>query len=123
MKKISMLFLIIIILSCAPLPNVQPKEKSNLTIGMVKKHIMKGVTDQAEILEIFGAPNLITINKKNEEVWNYNKMSFVSSGGIAGDVLFGSRVINTSTTSSFDLIIIFDEENIVKNFNVISSSY
>lgn len=108
---------------CAPLPDVQPKQKSNLTVGMVKTKVTKGQTAQAEILELFGAPNLVTKNKNDDEVWNYNRMSFEVGAGTTSDVWLGSRALSTATTSSFDLIIIFDENGIVKNYSIISASY
>lgn len=50
--------------------NAEPTQKSNLTFGVVKSKIIKGNTTQSEILEIFGAPNLVSKNKSNNEVWN-----------------------------------------------------
>ena len=58
--------------------NAEPTQKSNLTFGVVKSKIIKGNTTQSEILEIFGAPNLVSKNKSNNEVWSYNKMSVVN---------------------------------------------
>lgn len=114
---------LLFITSCAPMPNVQPKQKSNLTVGMVKTQVKKGLTNQAEILNLFGAPNLVTQNRHNDEVWNYSKMSFESGSGVSSDVWLGSRALSTTTTSSFDLIIIFDKDSIVKEYSIISASY
>lgn len=114
----------LIILGCTTYPETEPKQKSNLTVGTVKSQIVKGETSQAEILELFGAPNLVTLNKEENEVWNYNKMSFDSMGASSSMFLgFGSKAITTSTTSSFDLILIFDAEDIVINYSIISASY
>ncbi|MEE9165834.1 MAG: hypothetical protein V3U24_00005 [Candidatus Neomarinimicrobiota bacterium] len=114
---------VLLIVSCAPMPVVEPTQKSNLTVGMVKTKIVKGETNQADVLELFGAPNLVTINQDEYEVWNYNRMSFKTGSGEAGDVWLGSRALSTSTTSSFDLIITFDENDVVKDYSMISSSY
>jgi|TARA_B100000315_G_C14448313_1_gene527895 hypothetical protein len=126
MKKLIILSgvsLLLLATSCAPMPNVQPKQKSNLTVGMVKTQVKKGVTNQAEILQLFGAPNLVTQNRNDDEVWNYSKMSFEAGAGAADDVWLGSRALSTATTSSFDLIIIFDDKSIVKDYSIISASY
>lgn len=123
LKSIFTLSLLLIISACAPYPKLEPTQKSNLTVGTAKTKIIKGETSQAEILELFGAPNLITINKDNDEVWNYNRMSVQKMGARADDIWFGSRAISSMTTSSFDLIIIFDEKDIVKNYSIISTSY
>lgn len=114
----------LIMFGCTTYPETEPKQKSNLTVGTVKSQIVKGETSQAEILELFGAPNLVTLNKDENEVWNYNRMSFDSMGASAPMFLgFGSKAISTSTTSSFDLILIFDVEDIVINYSIISASY
>lgn len=115
--------LLLLATGCAPMPNIQPKQKSNLTVGMVKNKVIKVETNQAEIMEMFGAPNLVTKNKDDDEVWNYNKMSFESGTGTARDVWLGSRALATATTSSFDLIIIFDDNSVVKDYSIISASY
>lgn len=67
-----------------PPPEVQPKA-SLLTPGMVKKHIEVGRTTQAEILEIFGPPDMITKSGRGE-MWGYDKLSDEggSGGGKAG---------------------------------------
>lgn len=104
----------------------QPAQKSNLTMGMVKTEIIKGRTTQTEVLKLFGAPNLITKNRSNDEVWNYNRMSFDSvSGSDSGFAIFwsGSRALSSATTQSFDLIIVFDGGDIVKDYSVVSASY
>jgi UDP-galactopyranose mutase len=47
--------------------NAESTQKSNLTFGVVKSKIIKGTTSQAEILQIFGSPNLTTKNKSNND--------------------------------------------------------
>jgi len=78
MKKILLVGLLsFFIMGCA---SVQPAQKSNLTVGMVNKTIVKGQTTQNDILQTFGAPNIITKNKSGKEVWTYDKVSAASSG-------------------------------------------
>ena len=84
--------------------NAEPTQKSNLTFGVV------------------GAPNLVSKNKSNNEVWSYNKMSVVNKQG-GTDFLFGARASQSSSTQSFDLIITFDSNDIVSDYSVISTSY
>ena len=131
LKTIKLLFPFFVILSftfCATIPQDNDEAHgSKLTVGMVKKEIKKGITNQAEIMQIFGAPNLVTKNRKGDEVWNYNRMSF-KSVSTRGDSLFlfysgGSKAVASTTTKSFDLIIIFDENDIVKDYSVIAASY
>lgn len=54
-------------------PDLQPKA-SALTPGMVVKHIQKGKTTQAEIMEVFGPPDMVT-RSGSGEMWGYDKVS------------------------------------------------
>ena len=77
MKKIFCLILTIFLIGCSNTSTI-PEQKSNLTVGMIKKEIIKGKTTQSDILSIFGSPNIITTNSKGNEVWNYSKSSYQS---------------------------------------------
>jgi len=127
MKRIIVMLLCFGLLGCATFPmSREPVQKSNLTVGTIKKEIVKGQTTQAEILKLFGSPNLITKNRRNNEVWNYNKMSHEAKRGTDGITLIlwgGSRAMSATTTKSFDLIIEFDQNDIVKDYSIISASY
>jgi outer membrane protein assembly factor BamE (lipoprotein component of BamABCDE complex) len=88
--------------------------------------IKKGETTQADILKIFGSPNLVTKNRDNDEVWNYNRMSYEAAyGSDAGGFIFwgGSRAVSSTTVKSFDLIIIFDNNDVVKDYSIIAASF
>jgi len=119
--------IIIIILNCASYPKeTQPVQKSNLTAGTVKKEIIKGKTMQSDVLQLFGSPNLMTMDSDGNEVWNYNRMSYtITTGSEGGSLIFwsGSRAMRSSTTQSFDLIIVFDKKNVVRDYRVISAAY
>lgn len=125
MKKILYLILATSLFVAGCSNNAVP-QKSNLTYGVIKKEIIKNETTQAEVLALFGAPNLITKNRSNDEVWSYNKMSVEKNGSDkSGWLLFvaGGTNKSASTTSSFDFIVIFDKNDIVKDYSVISSKY
>ncbi|MFK4785167.1 hypothetical protein [Fusobacterium sp. MFO224] len=124
MKKIIYL-LIIMSLVLGGCSNSKP-QKSNLTYGMIKSKVKKGRTSQSDLLRIFGAPNLVTKNGDNNEVWSYNKMSVDRK--YQGDKTWKIFTIDqgansSSTTSSFDFIIVFDDFDIVKDYSVITSNY
>lgn len=118
---------LISILNCSCTPKqTQPVQKSNLTAGTVKKEIVKGETMQADVLKLFGSPNLMTMDSDGNEVWNYNRMSYTTTTGSDGGTLifwWGSRAMRSSTTQSFDLIIVFDKNQIIKDYRVISAAY
>lgn len=113
--------------ACANYPKAeQTPQQSTLTFGMVKSRITKGQTTQDEILKMFGSPNIVTKNKANDEVWNYNRMAYkAASGADSTGVLFwsGARAMSTTTTESFDLIIIFDNDDVVKDYSVVSAKF
>lgn len=102
--------------------NAEPTQKSNLTFGMVKSKIIKGQTTQGEILEIFGSPNMITKNKSNDEVWSYSKTSTQDRRG-GSETMFGSRSSSNTSSQSFDLIITFNDKDIVKDYSILSTSF
>jgi uncharacterized protein YcfL len=119
---------LVLIAGCASFPKVnESAQQSNLTHGNVKSQITKGQTTQAEILQIFGAPNITTKNKSQQEVWNYHKISYESFGAQKDDIYFflqgGSRAFSSTTSRSFDLIITFDDKDIVTDYSVISAQF
>ena len=125
---IVLLFIAPLITSCATFPEVDRSEqRSNLTSGMVKTRLVKGKTIQAEVLEIFGAPNITTRNSEGHEVWNYHKISYESYGARKDDVYWflqgGSRAISSTTSRSFDLIITYDKNDVVIDYKMISSQF
>lgn len=91
-------------------------------MGMVKSKVVKGETTQDEILKLFGSPNLVSKNKSNREVWSYNKMSVENKAG-STDIFAGQRASQSSSSKSFDLIITFDENDIVADYSVVSTAY
>ena len=126
-----MLLLVMFLPGCATFPKPdESTQQSNLTQGVTKAKIIKGQTTQAEILQLFGAPNITTKNKNQQEVWNYHKISYESFGAakrdayfFLGDSLGGSRAITSTTSRSFDLIITFDEHDVVSDYSVVSAQF
>jgi len=115
--------LVLLVGGCA---SVQPVQKGNLTAGMAKTKIIKGVTSQNDILEVFGAPNIITKNKSGNEVWTYDKASVeTGTSSIYGTILLVGGVGSRSSTSAstFTLMIEFDDKNIVKDYSYRAASF
>ncbi len=99
---------------------------SNLTVGEAKRTITKGTTTQSEILTTFGSPNLVSNNKDGNQVWAYNRMSADSYSGSEGGSLIlwgGSKAVSSTTVKSFDLIITFNNKDVVEDYKVIYASY
>lgn len=129
MKKIIFLFLILFS-TFACTNTVVIDQRSNLTVGFIKKNVIEGETNQSDILTFFGAPNIITTNSKGNEVWNYAQSNYQSNSrnrGSAWDLgVFGtssSSVLSNSSTASFNFIIVFNSKGIVESYKVVSASF
>ncbi len=115
---------------CIATQPVQPAadSKNPLTTGQVQITLKKDVTTQAEVLEVFGAPNLVTLNSSGEEIWTYQKNATVanatSSSAYGTIILFGASTRSSGLEQSsrtMTLIIKFKETNGVKRVSDFSS--
>ena len=125
-------------------------QKSNLTAGMVKKYVKVGKATQADLLTVFGAPNIITRDRDGNEVWTYDRQSMASvseiaawnAGGsvtVAGAGLAGSTPVggvasgggsagkssNTGQVSSatFTLMLTFGANDVVKDYRMMATQF
>lgn len=126
-------FSLIGLTACVQVPSVQGDTNNPLTQGQVTLSLRKLQTTQTEVLEKFGAPNLVTSNSDGEESWTYQKHATVASAssnsGFATIILAGA----TTTRSGFEqssrtmtLIIKFKDINgvkVVSDFTSRASSF
>jgi hypothetical protein len=102
--------------------------KNQLTTGQVQITLRKDTTTQPEVLEAFGAPNLVSLTSDGIEVWTYQRNATVaasSSSSVYGTIiLFGA----SSRTAGFEqssrtmtLIIKFKETGGIKRVSDFSS--
>ena len=126
-----------ICLCFALLAGCSQSRPSALTPGAAKKHIVPGETTQAEVIEVFGTPNVIT-RKHGNEMWVYDKVSsrttsaafgagglgggFGSSGFGGGGLAAGAASTERSETTVM-LIIYFDEKDIVKDYKISQTKF
>ena len=104
----------------------QTPQKSNLTYGNVKKNVIKGKTTQTEVLQLLGSPNIVTKNTKGQEVWTYTRQSFdAKSGSFGGGIIIlgGQKAFSSAATSSFDLIVTFNQNEVVEDYSVVASQF
>tara|TARA_Y100000996_G_scaffold409183_1_gene389443 strand:+ start:1030 stop:1464 length:435 start_codon:yes stop_codon:yes gene_type:complete len=118
--------------SVPPAPSFPSNPAKDLTQGIFENQIRKGMS-QAEILETLGAPNILTKNSLDEEVWTYDKeesqknetervnygQRTLTKGFFT--FLFGGKssyVLSTTTneTKSLTIIITFNENKKVRDF-------
>ena len=112
---------------------------SALTQGNVQMNVLVGQTTKADVLDTFGAPNVTTRNSEGEEVWSYQRAARVSQSssrsGLWNILLFpGGRGagggLGTASSTGFEtgsrmitLIIKFDANDVVADFNSRSATF
>ena len=126
------------------------QQKSNLTAGMVKKYVKVGEATQADILTVFGAPNIITRDKDNNEVWTYDRQSIASAsevaewnaagrvgavaGGLVGSTAVGGgasiggssgkgSTAGQVSSATFTLMIKYDEHDVVQDYRMMATQF
>jgi len=58
---------------------------SNLSYGTVTAVVKKNVTTQAELIDLFGGPNISTTDKDGTETWVYERTASMSDSAGAAD--------------------------------------
>ncbi len=109
----------------------EPAAGSNpLTHGNVQLNLKTGATTQAQVLEVFGAPNVTTIDASGQEVWTYQRHATVSRHSSQRKywtvvLLGGSGNADgfEQTQRTMTLIVRFDARKIVSDFGSRSSEF
>lgn len=128
---------ILVALGCAMLsscatsaPAPVDQRNSALTSGNVSMNLKVGETTQAQVLEVFGAPNIVTMDGARNTVWSYQRHATVSQASGSSNywtiVLTGgsNQAAGFSTTQrTITLIIKFDDKNVVSDFRSRSSDF
>ncbi|MFC3175824.1 hypothetical protein [Undibacterium amnicola] len=122
------LVLVISLSACVQVPSIASNSANTLTPGQVTLTLKKNQTTQTEVIEKFGAPNLVTSNADGEESWTYQKHAIVSTASSTSAFATIILVGASTTTSGFEqssrtitLIIKFKEINGVKLVSDFSS--
>ena len=96
MKKIITLICIFILSSCGSdyhAKQIGEAKIANMTVGKIQRELKIGMPT-AEVIMSLGSPNIVTKDKKNKEVWVYDRLStdfsFSKSGGDAKLIIFGA---------------------------------
>ena len=133
MKKIvTALALILALPGVAEAKKPKPVDNRNsaLTQGNVQLNLRVGQTTKAQVLEIFGAPNITTRDGSGQEVWSYQRHATVSqsskSGGFFTILIAGagsSASGFSQTMRTMTLIIKFNGEDLVSDFRSRTSDF
>ena len=99
-----------------------------LELGTIQKGIYEGMA-QDEVVQVLGAPNIVTADKDKKETWVYDKIATESrKSGCSGLTLFfqtGADYVSRSDVSqkTLTLIIKFDREKNVETVSYHSSKF
>lgn len=103
---------------------------SALTQGNVQLNLRVGETTKAQVLEVFGSPNITTRVGSNAETWSYQRHATVSQSSestnfwrimLTGNDRTAAGFSQTSRTMT--LIIKFDSRDIVSDFRSRTSDF
>ena len=117
------MFFVVFLFGCQ---TTAPPQKTHFTPGVAQSLLVKGKTTQAEILRVWGSPNIVTQNANGQKVWTYSKQSFAVKSSSGVGTLFlatGAKAVGESATSSFDVVITFDAGDIVQDFSITSTQF
>lgn len=133
----------------APASTLAPPP-STLSYGMVTARVERGKTTQVELLDLFGGPNISTVDAEGNETWVYersvsqtdvNSQSQNLRGAMGLDVFFGAGAFGgrvgasgeagrassqTQTTSSIrtlTVIVKFNKDRTVKDYAARASQF
>lgn len=117
--------------ACAtPAPAPVDQRNSALTSGNVSMNLKVGETTQAQVLEVFGAPNIVTMDGARNTVWSYQRHATVAQA--SGSSNYWTIVLTgganqaagfSETQRTITLIIKFDGNNVVSDFRSRTSDF
>ena len=134
MKKTFILLLFVLFLvGCSSagshLKSVQSDAADRITVGKVQREIRIGMPS-AQVIDVLGAPNIVSTDENRLEVWVYDKIatdvSYSNNEGgvwlILGSVGGNSGAASTSQRT-LTIVIKFDADKKVRDFASHSSSF
>tara|TARA_Y100000031_G_C8211835_1_gene381384 strand:- start:1028 stop:1435 length:408 start_codon:yes stop_codon:yes gene_type:complete len=127
---VATIFASVVLIGCITTPKPITDRNSQLTQGNVQLSIKVGITTKAEVIESFGSPNITTRDGSGKEVWTYQRSAQVaqssSKSGYWTVLLAGQSGESSGFESSsrmITLIIKFDSNDIVSDFNSRTSNF
>lgn len=131
MKRLAILSLVMALSACATTdPAPVDQRNSVLTQGNVQMNLAVGQTTKAQVLEVFGSPNITTRDAAGSEVWSYQRHASVSQSSSSANywTIFltgGTKAAEGFSQSSrtMTLIIKFDKNDVVSDFRSRTSDF
>lgn len=131
-RRLASLGLLLALAACGTAAQQEPlaTKNSGLTHGNVQMNVEIGHTSQADVLEVFGAPNVTTIDGSGQEVWSYQRAATVAQSSSKDNYWTVLLAGSSSESSGFEqssrmttLIVKFDDQDIVSDFRSRSSNF
>ena len=122
MKKLNIILfgLMLILAGCAGTGNESLK---NATESQVKKQITIGVTTKDQVQAMFGSPFKTSYTDNGSLIWTYqyDDTSALTIETVGSAILTLGLAGSKSKGTRNELVILFDEKDIVKKFNMSNS--
>lgn len=131
-RAIAVLAVALAVAGCTTPAQPVAERNSTLTQGQVQMNLQVGQTRKAEVVEVFGAPNITTRDGDGREVWTYQRSARVSQSAsrsglwsilLAPGARGAGGLLGSSSSSGFEttsrmitLIIEFDADDVVSDF-------
>ena len=109
MNRNILILIVAVLSSCAVKTGNQFLEK--LTYSEIREQIQKGVTTQLQVKSYYGEPQRVDITDNNQEKWHY--VFRRESPKAINYVPVANKIYNGTNDTDKQLIIIFDQHNIV----------
>lgn len=134
MKRVTLIsaltVFILSLVGCAtPLPGSSPTTNP-YTSGQVSLTLKKGITTEAEVARVFGAPNIVSQDSSGNAVWIYQKNATVtrsaSNSSYFTILVLGSQSNNSGfaqSSQTMTLIIHFNKRGVVSGFKSLTTSF
>jgi len=120
---------ILLLAACSHPESGMEKSRGNLTMGGVQTKLVDGSTTKAQVMEWFGSPNLVTKTKEGE-IWNYTRQGTAAelkNSSVGFWFLVGASGSSTgfaqSGSYSFDLLLRFDNNDVVMDHKVLQTAF
>lgn len=121
---------LLLLVSCASESTTNIKNPFNaLTL---KENLIEGKTTQTQMLQAFGAPDIVTESSSKEDIWTYSQVKRESTGGSVGAGLlgfipvagvplagiYGSVNKDESSSKTVTLMVYFDKKKVLKSYSL-----
>ena len=100
-----------------------------VSVGTVQREIRVGMSG-SDVVSVLGTPNMVTTDSQRRETWVYDKvateMVHSRSGAGGGLLIFGgssSASASSMSQRTLTIIIMFDNDGLVRDFSYRQSSF